>query len=86
MLIPGRRFAFTEQSIVCPRVKIDQRCETFFIVRKPSENAFFAVTGGDQPMSIVLKNRRDFGNHCPPRRTSSSCRTRMSAGIPPLIT
>lgn len=48
-------------------------------------HALVAVPGWDKPMSVVLVESRDRGRHRPPRRASSSCRTRISAGNPPLI-
>jgi hypothetical protein len=49
------------------------------------QDGVIVISRRDQPVRIVLADSRYVRFHFPPRRASSSCRTRMSAGTPPLI-
>src|SRR5262245_22989893 len=76
---------FAEQAFVGRSVQFEQTIELGIVVRKTPENAFLAKDARDEPVCVVLSNRRKRRIQRPPRRASSICRTRIKAGTPPLI-
>src|SRR5262245_56472357 len=82
---PGKTVRLAKQSIVCSAVKLEEIIELGVVLGQPLENARLAGGRGDETVRIVLPEPGKVWNQTPPRRASSSCRTRMNAGTPPRI-
>src|SRR5271157_1966863 len=76
-----------EYTTVCRAIELRKLLQLALLVNQPRQSAplFECILAGDQPVSVVLAKVSDWRQfHPATRRASSSCRTRIMAGCPPL--
>src|SRR5271157_2057410 len=76
-----------EYTTICRALELPEFLQLALLVNQSRQSALFfeCVLAGDQSMCVVLpklNDRRQY--HQATRRASSSCRTRIIAGCPPL--
>src|SRR5262245_54141580 len=81
----GQTVCFAQQAIIRCSFELRQCGEFIVVFRQTAQNTFGAVTIGNETMGVVLMDWRESRLQRLPRRASSNCRTRMSAGTPPRI-